>query len=123
MTFICHPYPHINENGQEIMELVPEHGDEPENFHRFTTAVNLVLVNPQTGQQHLADQQRVPIDALDIQEAFEKLDEVTKDAGAKMIEAAQKKAASSKIILPGANHAPMIQNGQNGHVNRLRMSE
>lgn len=122
MTFICQPIPHMNEKGQTIIEFLPEYGDEPENFHRFVTDIQLIATDGQ-GRQHLAGQQRVPIEALDVPEAFEKLDGVCAAVSQEMVKAAQK-ANANKIIVPGQAVPPMIQNGQNGHhVNRLRMSE
>lgn len=58
-------------NGQEIHEIVPEFGDLPDDFERYF--VKFALRNPQ-GQSVM--EKRVPIPAIELVEAFEKLGEM-----------------------------------------------
>lgn len=113
MTFICQTITHVNARAQEIIEFLPEYGEEPDGFHRFVTDVNLIGTDL-NGVQQLVERRRAPIDAPDIEVAFEMLDEVTKQTGQAMIHDMQK-ASANQIIVPGQAQ-PMIQNGQHNRM-------
>ena len=85
-------HPHWREDGKEIQELVSNDGQEI----LYRTAVT-IMEQAGNGQQRVRGQMLVMIDAINVDDAFEKLEDAVKQAHADWM----RQHAGPKLIMPG----------------------